>query len=769
MSKVFLYGHTGSTNRGCEAIVRSTIKLLKQQGISDIFLIMPQENMEKKLGIDKLCYCIQEKKIYRYSLPNIIWGIYKKITKDMIPSTKLRLKPILKKIDKDDIVLFIGGDTYCYDKPCNLYAAHKILKRKGAKTILWSCSIEDDLIDDELKSDLLSYDYIFPREIISYNNLINCGIPKDNIIKMSDSAFNLESKKIESFTLKENTVGINISPIVLENKKLLSYINKLVEHIIDNMGMNVLLIPHVYDLERIDGEVLAKIKENFKDDSRVEIIKDNYTCEQLKFVISQCRFFLGARTHATIAAYSSCVPTFVIGYSVKSRGIARDLFDDEKGLMVLYDEIENESMLIQIFDDFVKQEAELKLKLINRMPAYKNSGTLAAKKIFDMGKWAEKKIYFEKYSCSGCGACIQKCPQKCIEMIRDDEGFCYPQLNDTSKCTNCGLCENVCHCKNQSGCNDLHICYGAYNTNEDIRAKSSSGGVFYSIASKIIENNGVVFGAAFNTEFMVEHIYIDQKEDLYKIMGSKYVESNLNNCYSKVKEFLNNKTLVLFSGTPCQIEGLKKYLGKDYDNLIMVDFICHGVPSSKVWKKYLNFQKEKNCSDIKDISFRNKTYGWKNYSLSIEFENGNKFLEKVDENYYLRGFIGDFYLRPSCYNCSAKGTKSSADITLADFWHIEKTNEIRNDNRGISIVMIHSDKAIKLLEKVKDEFVLFKTNVNDVIKYQPSLINSSEYNNFRSIFFKKLEKYNLYKLMRLFLVNSFFVKVRKKIYIFLGK
>ncbi len=761
MSKVFLFGHTGSINRGCEAIIRSTIKLLKNAGIYDIYLVSSETNYDKRLGVDKLCFYTPIKKLPKFSLSRIIFGTYKKLTNNAVPLEKQRIKHILDHIDRDDIVLVVGGDTYCYKKPYHLFAYNKLFRKKGAKVVLWSCSVEEKLIDSEMLDDLNGYDYIFPREIITYNNLIKSGISNEKLILMSDSAFNLDTRNVLEYNLEENTVGINISPIVAENVKVLSAVKSLIQYIIDNTDMNVLLIPHVYDKGIQDDLLLKEIKHYFADE-RVGIVNEFYSCEEIKYIISKCKVFIGARTHATIAAYSTCVPTLTLGYSVKSRGIATDLFGTENGYVILYDKVSNDDVLISAFNNIVENEIKIRECLKDKMPQYMALGENAASKIFQMGTWKKNKVFYNEFSCSGCGACALSCPQKCIEMKQNEEGFLYPYI-DNERCVNCGLCQKVCHCKGLPQLKTTKNVLGAYNKNEQIRRNSSSGGIFNTLAQKILEREGVVFGAAFNDDFSVSHKYVTTKESLWELMGSKYVESKLGECYKQVKEFLENERWVLFSGTPCQVTGLFKYLGKEYEKLVTMDFICHGIPSPYAWEKYISeWQKEKK-SKLTKVNFRNKTYGWKTYSLKLDFDNNTTYIGKAGVDEYLRAFINDICLRPSCYNCNAKGEKRVADITVGDFWNISDLKPEFADDMGTSLIITRSNVANELLNSVNDCLEYFETDINCITKAQHSFAYSATKKPLRNNFLRDLKNKPFKFVVKKYCGTNIKSKIRRKI------
>lgn len=352
----------------------------------------------------------------------------------------------------------------------------------------------------------------------------------------------------------------------------------------------------------------------------------------------------------------------------------------------------------------------------------------------------------EKKNCCGCKACEIICPKNCIEMPVDEEGFWYP-IVDKDKCIDCGMCEKSCPILNKASRKksfDAKV-YGAYSNNESIRINSSSGGMFSELAASVFEKNGAVFGCTMNDDFsFAKHIKVENVDDLPKLQGSKYLQSDTNITFEEVKNCLQNGQEVLYSGTPCQIAGLKSYLGKyskDY-NLVTVDIICHGVPSSNVWNCYKSALVKKFDSTVEKISFRNKSNGWQNYSLLCEFENKKEYKKFAGDDLYLRGFVADYYLRPSCYDCQFKGDNIKSDITLADFWGIDKVNPKFNDDKGVSLVVINSQKGQQIFDEIKDnkKITYFSENAEKGLEYNPSYYNSVKMKNMRKVFFKQFEK-----------------------------
>lgn len=342
-----------------------------------------------------------------------------------------------------------------------------------------------------------------------------------------------------------------------------------------------------------------------------------------------------------------------------------------------------------------------------------------------------------KQKCCGCFSCATVCAKKCITMKCDDEGFWYPEV-DNNECIDCGMCEKVCPVLNKPALSGDPDAIAAVCKDEKTRAVSSSGGVFSIIATQIIKCGGVVFGAGFNEDFEVEHIAVEQDFELCKLQGSKYVQSRIGNAYGKAKEYLNEGRTVLFTGTPCQISGLKAYLQKKYDNLICVDIICHGVPSPSVWKRYITVRKEEFSSEIQRISFRDKTYGWKNFSMAMDFASGQKYVQPLSKDSYMQAFLRNLSLRPSCYDCSFKGVRRYSDITLADCWGAQNFIPDFDDDGGMSLVLINSPKGRELLGAVMCDLSAKNVDVNTAIKYNVAAVHSVEMPKKRSSFMKQI-------------------------------
>lgn len=345
----------------------------------------------------------------------------------------------------------------------------------------------------------------------------------------------------------------------------------------------------------------------------------------------------------------------------------------------------------------------------------------------------------DKKDCCGCSACVQICPRQCISMKVDEEGFEYPCI-DYGSCINCSLCSKVCPIRNPTS-QRVPIKVGASkNLDEDIRYDSSSGGVFTPLAESVIDDDGIVFGVSFDQNWNPVHSYTDEKDGLAAFRGAKYVQSKIGTSYLDAQAFLRKGRKVLFSGTPCQILGLRKFLGKEYANLFTVEVLCHGVPSPKVWQRYLDNRRNVfNYYEISSINFRDKENGWFGYDMTIGFKDGRSYTMPHKKDPYFKGFLKNVYLRPSCYACRCKNGRSGCDIAIGDYWSINKVLPTYNDNKGISLILIHTDKGLSLFNSISAQIDYVETGYGkSVMGRNSGFAEKQKKYRGRKSFFKKL-------------------------------
>lgn len=331
-------------------------------------------------------------------------------------------------------------------------------------------------------------------------------------------------------------------------------------------------------------------------------------------------------------------------------------------------------------------------------------------------------------NCTGCHACASICPHKCIVMKENSAGFLFPEINSI-ECVQCDLCEKVCPVIHEQQRSLQTLAYAVQNRNETIRDASTSGGIFSLLAENIIDQGGLVFGAAYDDNFTVRHIAIADRQELSHLRGAKYTQSVVGNSFQKVKTILNSGRKVLFSGTPCQCSGLKAFLGRDYDNLLLVDLICHGVPSPKVWQAYIDYRSSKENEGIRpvQINMRSKVSGWSRYRYSTEFDYGDGHITRIHNNrdLFMRAFIGNICLCDSCSDCVAKGEERCTDFTLGDYWGIWDQHPNFDDDKGTSIVFVHSEKGKRFLKQISEQIECLSVETEEACKENESLIKSS--------------------------------------------
>lgn len=377
----------------------------------------------------------------------------------------------------------------------------------------------------------------------------------------------------------------------------------------------------------------------------------------------------------------------------------------------------------------------------------------------------------DKVKCCGCNACGDVCPKDAITFNTDIEGFWYPEVN-VELCIDCGLCEKVCPIINVKELkkNDLpqSICYAAEHKNLEVVFDSTSGGLFSALADIMYRSKGYVGGAIFNDDFSVRQYISNEKQDLLKIRSSKYLQSSLIGFYRQVRDLVKAGEQVLVCGSPCQMAALRAFLRKDYDNLIIADYICRGINSPKVWRKYLDSFEERYGHKVVYCKAKSKEYGWRNLTQKVILDNGKAYYETKDQSNFTKGYLQTgVYCRPSCYDCQFKGYPRISDITLADFWGIEKVDKSLEKDLGTSLVMINSKKGEAYFERVKSRINYVPVPFSSIEAGNRSLNKSVEPPKVsRTEFFEDLDKYTFLQIAEKY-INSAPLSWKRKIKNFL--
>lgn len=400
----------------------------------------------------------------------------------------------------------------------------------------------------------------------------------------------------------------------------------------------------------------------------------------------------------------------------------------------------------------------------------------------------------KREDCCGCSACKSACPKECITLVEDDEGFLYPEINQ-EVCIECNKCIKVCPVLNSThdSASDGSDCtkeyytklktdenkepikvYAAFNLDKSVRETSTSGGVFSALANYVIRHNGVVYGAILSEQLQVIHVGAQKEEELSKFRGSKYVQSNPGNTYKQIKYHLDKGIQVLYSGTPCQIEGLKSFLGKNYQNLLTVDIFCHGVGSPKYWNKYIHFMEDKYKSKIKKIRFREKTYGYNSACMAVYFKNGKVSRKDHDSDLYWTAFSKCFIFRPSCYSCKFKTIHHTSDFTIGDYWGASELGDEYKKANGCTLLLVHTKLGENVLKNMKRDLCLQELDLYDALVvnggHMPSkLISSSSKPKNRDSFFSDMDKMSVSQLIHQYIPLSIPKKIKIIIKPFLYK
>lgn len=347
----------------------------------------------------------------------------------------------------------------------------------------------------------------------------------------------------------------------------------------------------------------------------------------------------------------------------------------------------------------------------------------------------------EKTQCCGCTACFNICPKKAIAMKPDNEGFLYPDIDD-SLCVNCGLCEKVCPMLNQKKHEEQTKGYIIRHKDEAIVNQSTSGGAFTAFASYLLNKGAVVYGAGYDDNMQVLCKAAHDVSELQEMRGSKFVQSDLGNIFSEIKRQLRMGTTVLFTGTPCQVSGLLSYLGNKPDNLICIDFVCRGVPSPGLWRNYVKMMQKKYKSKMVGARFKHKTYGYHTTTMKIDFANGKTWYGSGRIDPMMKAFVNEMSSRPSCGACKFKGIERPSDITMFDCYEFSKIMEKSDDDKGYTSLFVHTEKGQKLLEGIAEQLIVYSVDVNSLVTENGIMVcNSAKPNDKRDEFYRLAQQH----------------------------
>lgn len=363
--------------------------------------------------------------------------------------------------------------------------------------------------------------------------------------------------------------------------------------------------------------------------------------------------------------------------------------------------------------------------------------------------------------CAICGACINACPVDAISLDKVHLDFRYPQIKEDI-CIHCNQCEKACPILGNKGKPDdgYPVAFAAKSENDPMRMRSSSGGAFYELADQMLRDGGYVCGAVFDDEFRVKHILSYAKEDILRMMGSKYAQSDVGYCYREVKDVLEKGCKVLFSGCPCQVAGLRTFLGKEYTNLVLVELICHGIPSDHMLQTYIGMQERKYGAKLTKMEFRNKKKGWHNSSVRMEFENGRVHSEPMTFDTYMQGYFRGVTLKESCFSCQFRAFKSGSDLTIGDLWGAEIEMSDIDDNKGLSAVISNSQKGTTFLEKTLTSCVPVKMDI--ILRYNEALVRSFNIGTQRTFFYRYATEHSIEEAIEQFFQEKLFQKIKRK-------
>ena len=701
-------------------IYKNKIEQTAQYGISEIINKISERIIEKK-------YPVEEKLHNRTKLFEEFQHSYS--TNDYIYNDE-NLQSLSNKYD----CLICGSDQIW--NPNVARPGYFLKDIDKAKKVSYAASIARDSLSEKEASAMMplirQFDCISVREKTAKTILNSYFKGKKQIYEVLDPVLMLNKKQWSDFIGTEKYIKESYALMFFfsDSKEYRDYIEKCC----NSHNLKLVGIPHATkyikndesgNYEKIYDVGPIEFLKLFRDASY--IFTDSFHGSVFS-IIFEHQFCVFERDKHTHTSKNSRLYDLLDKFNLSNR-MVKNIAD--------FNEISNIQINYNNVNDILEKEKEYSKSFLSNALKNCNENNKQEKTVADISK----------EMCYGCGLCAQVCPKKCIELSFDNEGFLYPTV-DSSKCIECGRCIQECINNKEVKSTNIKDAYVGYNLSEDVRKESSSGGIFNAIASLFIEKGGVVYGAAFDNEFAVKHIRIDNKKDLLLIMKSKYVQSNLENVFELIMNDLKNGKQVMFSGTPCQTASVCKFADSIglKEKLYTVDFICHGVPSPMMWKSYLNYISKGNI--IHEVNFRDKSpAGWHDYHLHIKYGNNGKLNESHEMNAYMNLFLSDKNIRPSCCFCNFKADNYVSDLTLADAWKIEKEYEKWADDKGTSLFIIRSDKGKELIES-SDNIEIKNSNYQLWSKMNPSLVTRTMPGNGRKEMFSdflSLDKNDFWK------------------------
>lgn len=660
----------------------------------------------------------------------------------------------LNEISKDYEAILVGSDQLWL--PVNVVADYYTLNwvPENVKKISYSTSFGVSTVPDKYKEQYKKFlnriDYLSTREDIGKEIIKNLTDRDAKVVCDPTLLFN-----------KDEWMSIQEEKPIYENKYILCYFlgnnieyRKFAERLKEKTGCKIISLNHCDEFVKYSDEFADETPYDIGPGEFLNLIRNaEYVCTDsfhgTVFSLINNRKFYCFRRHNKKSKNStnSRLESLLGRVDLKERLLeGNEEIDDVLKMKIDFD-IVNEKI-----EEFRKDSKKFLEESLN-VKEYQE----------ELKKNTKKYIVIEnKSKCSGCTACYSICSQNAIEMEEDEEGFLYPKVNE-EKCIKCGECKEICPVINFKENKKEKYAYIFQHNDDNVRRESTSGGAFTAIAEYILDKNGIVFGVCFDDEFNVIHKGIDNKNELWRFRNSKYVQSNPVNTFKEVKQNLEKDRYVCYSGTSCQIEGLKRYLKKDYEKLILVDVVCRAVPSPLVWRKYLELRK-KDYNDISKIMFRDKYYGYKYSNFSIYNKDNDKSKEYhsgVETDPYLRAFFSNICDRPSCYECKFKKDNRESDITIWDCFEVEKYNKDFDDDRGTTRILTNSKKGNEVISYLK------KYNKVDVIDVQEALnefnhiYNKVKRNNKRELFFKELNNNDSKFVFEKYFPNTIKCKIEK--------